>query len=194
MSKVSISLRENPDMQERFIEGAFAENPNIDDFPSFVDAGCKYLGTPKGQNALQFMDDEDWKLMFETDKTKSLIKPNISEKRYSEMFKKTDGEVFGDAPYEVQRRVEKGEKTKPSDLKVFETGKLIKVNKYTRYGKFVEGYARTIRKWQPIEENFLINMKKKKVSPKEVILRYNKMFNAKPRTISSISTKYQRLK
>lgn len=194
MSKVSISLWESPDMQERFIEGAFAENPNIDDFPSFVYAGCKYLGTPKGQNVLQFMDDEDWKLLFETNKTKNLIKSNVSEKEYSEMFKKTDGEVFGDAPYEVQRQVKSGEKTRPKDLKVFETGKLIKINKYKRRGKFVEGYARTIRKWQPIEENFLINLKRKNIKLKEIILRYNKMFNVKPRTKSSISTKYQRIK
>jgi len=178
-------FKEEPEMQQRFVTHAFKENPNIKDLPDFKDALFRAFNTTRGSNATGRINDEETIFLFNSKECRDLLKDNLSEKEYDEIY----GEVKR-GEFEVQREVPKGMAIKSKQVRVVYTPKKISIKSYNRDGRKVKAYSKGYNRWKPLEIKFLsIRKTQKKLTTHEIIFEYNKHFQKNPRSSSSIKTK-----
>jgi hypothetical protein len=181
---------------ERFIFQAHREDNNIKDFSDFVNAIKNYLGTSKsGENALGFLDDGDYKSMFESSENKKLMGENLTNEEFKEIFEKTDDEVQGDVNFSVFSKKERGKLTNKQDVHILRTPKKIEVKSYkTKKGKDAHFYVKGYSKWTSNEENYIKSLKEKGTPYSQAIIQYRYRFRTSERTASSLKTKFYRMK
>ena len=167
-------LLHDPKEANRLAKYVVDANPNIKDFPEFEDALKKAFNTPTGQNALSFINDEESKLLFESKTIQETIQYNGGEQ---------DAESF-----EVQRRIDKGEPTKPSDLIIVQTQP-----KFVSRTKTGLEYQKSYSKWSSAQNRFVQTRKARGESPKQIIYNFNQHFNQNQKSESSIRTKIYRI-
>jgi len=157
----------------RFVKYAFDKNPNIKDFGDFDSAFREAFDSPLGNNAK--IDSEDMIVLFESSECKSRMKDNVSAKEYDSLY--------GDGN-EVDRYVVSKKKIETFTIQKTQKSRTIK-------GK---SYMRTKPKlFTPAEMKFIKVRKQKGISKSEIIREYNLHYKDKPRTKSSIGTKYYRI-
>lgn len=179
-------IKEDSELRERFVNYAYAENPNIKNFTDFVDALKKSFDTPIGRNALSEINDEESMALFESEENKEKLRKNVSEIELQEIEDELDEGI-----YEVQRDVNKGQPTKAGDINVVKTEKRVVVSSAVRTGRRIKPYSKGYQRWTPAEDRFLRVRKQQKLSPKKVISQYNKHFKEN-RSSSSIKSRLYR--
>lgn len=179
------------DMHDRFIENAYNQNRHIKNFEEFVNALDDYLGKGlQGEGAKQFMSPDDYKFLFQTKTNKDLIAKNLEEEDYDDMFKRTDGEVRGDAEYEIEKKTRKGK----THLAILETPKKLQIKGYTNFrGSSTHSYVRGYSRWQGSEMSYLKSLKARNVPTKQAIADFRARFKGTERSSKSISTKIYRV-
>jgi hypothetical protein len=182
-------LQDYPEIVDRLVGYAFKENPNIKDVGDFKDALITSWNTSSWENGVVAnLNDDETKLLFESNECKERIKENLSEEEYNKIY----DEIRRDE-IEVQRTIRKGKPIKKSQLIVIQTPKKIKVSSHSRTGLSIKPYNRGFRRWTPSEARFLRVRKQRKLTPNQIITEFNKHFKENPRTSSSIKTKIYRI-
>jgi len=171
------ALKQEP---EKFVGKAWQENPNIQDFRDFVNALNDAFNTERGRRASKFFNDEETKILFESDENKDKLKEKLSKKEYDKLFEELEKEEF-----EVIREKSKGQEGK---IKSIFIKKDITIKSYKRSGIEIKGYAKGYNKWTYPQRIFIVQRKMQGLKPKQVIYEYNKHFYQNPRSSSSIKT------
>jgi hypothetical protein len=186
MSSLTEELKSDPEATRRFAKYAIKENPSMQNFSEFETALKRAFNTSQGKNALNFINDDESKLIFESDLIRKQIKDNVGKDEYEQ--------VYGEAQDEyVQRRVAKGKRTKLSDIVVITIPRPVKVHGYKKGQQNVAGYSKGYKKWTPAQTKFLKSQKAKNISAREIVANYNKNFNEEQRSSSSLRTKIYRI-
>lgn len=166
---------------------ALKQNPNMKNFREFEEALKEAFSIdPRGQGALNFINDEESVLLFETKTIQDAIRQNAGD-NYADAI--ADAKNF-----EVQRKVAKGEHTKKSDIYLIRSSKPREIPSHIRSGKQIRSYQKGYAKWTSAQERFIEVRKAKKLTPKQITYEYNRQFKDSQRTASSIKTKTQRIK
>jgi len=185
------SLTEEWDKDEKELDriASYIENEdrNMKDFSDFSDALNNAFNKKFGSNILTSINDIEQKMLFNSSRIRDLIKNNVGEKEYTELYQNLGN-------YEVIRRVPKGEKTRVSDLKTIEINKDINAKAHFRSGKMVNPYSRSLNEWTPAQEKYLKSLREKNISNREIVYKYNRQFASNNRTSASIKSKINRLK
>lgn len=173
-------LLQDPKERERLGRYAVKENPNISDFSEFEEAFKKaFSGTSQGSGLLSWLNDEESKLIFESD----VVQRTITENKGN-----TD-----DLDFEVQRDVDKGVATKPSQIRVIEVPKKEINVSYEKNNEMIHYTKSKPHKFGIKQIKFLQVRKQKGIPRKEAIKEYNQFFKDEPRSESSITSKFYRL-
>jgi hypothetical protein len=182
MSSFTDLIRDNPKEANRLSAYALKQNPNMKNFRDFESAlKDAFSVDARGQGALNFLNDEESVMLFETRTIQEAIRQNA-------------GDGYADAiqdarNFEVQRKVAKGEPTKKSDIKLIYTPR-----KFTSRTSTGKEYQKGYRIYNPSDIRFLQVRKARGMKPKQIINEYNQHFKANPRSESSIKTKLHRIK
>lgn len=172
---------------DRFVQLAFDKNPNIKSPSDFNEALFSAFDSPRGQNATGQFNEEELMHFFNSQECQTRLRENLSEAELQKVEKEVEkGE------YEVIRAVPKGERIKPSQVKVVYTPKKISVSPYQRSGKSISAYNKGYSKWTAKEVRFLQVRKARKVSPMAIVNEYNRHFSS-ARSSSSLKTKIYRV-
>lgn len=166
MSSFTELIESDPEEAERLASYAVKEDPDLHDFPSFETALKKAFNTDAGRNALSFINDQESKRLFETEVVQNRIKNNVGEEKYEQIEGETT-DIY------IERKVAKGEPTKPSDIKV------IRIQRFAR--------------WTPAQKTFLKSQKKKKLPIRQVVINYNQTFKEDQRNTNSIKSQYYKI-
>lgn len=180
-------VREDPEIIDRFVIGAFAKNSNISNFQEFVDS---LKSADRLDRANSILGEEAIKDLFDSEACKSRIRQNATLDDFEEMYEETSqGTTF------IQRQKPLGSHTTAREIKTITiTRPSYSVEKYTKLGKEVRGYNKTYAKWSGSQIRFLRIRKMQGISPRDIAWQYNSYFKQSARTPSSISTKLHRIK
>lgn len=181
-------LENNPSERERLASYAVKENPNMKDFSDFEAAFKRAFGKDsRGQGVIDYLNDDESKLLFESKIVQRTIKENVGEEGYETALEEEDR-------YEVQRDRPKGQRTKVSEIRVVRTSpeRRVQTKEYVRSGRTIKPYNRGFAHWTPAQARFIQVRKEKKISTREIVREYNAHFKESARSKSSISTKIYR--
>jgi hypothetical protein len=185
-----------PDIISRYVEQAHHQDKNIKDFSDFANALKDYLGESKSgqEGALSYLEEEDWKALWESKTNRELMKPNLTEADFKEKFRQTDDEVQSDTDYSIISRKGKGMKTTKQDILIIRTPKQIQVKGYkTHTGRETHFYVKGYSKWTSNEETYLKEMKQKNIPYNQALTQYRARFRTSERTTQSLKTKFYRV-
>jgi hypothetical protein len=178
-------IKLDPEIQDRFIIGAFAKNPHISSLQDLKDA---IEGEPTLSRATNILDDFAYKDLFESESCKSRIRQNITEDEFNDIY----GEVETGTTF-IQRKRPVGQSTTAREVKVITlTTPAFSVSKYLKQGREVKGYQKHYAQWSNSQVRFIAIRKLKGISTKQIAWEYNSYFKQSPRTESSIKTKISR--
>jgi hypothetical protein len=187
MTSFTDLIRDSPKEANRLSTYALKQNPNMKNFREFEDALKEAFSVdPRGQGALNFINDEESVLLFETKTIQDAIRENAGED-YANAIQDAHN-------YEVIRKVPKGQPTKKSDIYLIKSPRQIETKSHTREGQSIKSYQKGYRGWANSERAFVQARVEKKLTPKQIINEYNQHFKNNQRTASSIKTKMQRMK
>ena len=172
---------------DRLAKYVISENPNIKNFEDFENATKMAFGKDaRGQGILSFLNDEESKLLFESNAIQNQLKRNVGDEEYEQ--------VYGEASeMDVIRKVPKGEPTKQSDIIVITVPKPVKVSEYTKEGHKIASYSKSYKTWSPAQTHFLKSQRAKNISTRQIVSNYNAHFKEEQRSPSSLRTKVYRL-
>jgi len=180
-------LEEEKDLRERFVDWAHSEDKNIKDFSDFVEALKSAFNTSNGLKALKHLNDDESRLLFNSEENKRKMKENVSKEEFEELYdEETD--------FEIQRAVPKGQYTKISNIQAISVKKNIKKNTYRKKNnKVIKGYNSSYSKWNNNQVKFLQIRKAKKIRPKKIIFDFNQHFKDSQKSTDAIRTKLYRV-
>ena len=164
----------------RFVNIAFEENPNIEDYGDFKSALISAFNTKRGRNATGQFSDEAVIGFFESEETRRKLRENLTDEEYEK--------IYGDGDLVIREAII------PKKITTITTPR-IKVKSYTtKRGITPKAYSRGKGvRWTLAQTRFVQTRKQKKISPKQIIREYTEHFKANPRSSSSISTKLYRI-
>jgi hypothetical protein len=188
MGKHSIAwyLENDDDFRERAIEHAFKQNPHIVSYEQLVEAFITAYDTDKGQRIIKKWNDEESRALWETDEVQRRVKENRGVDESEDISDE-------DMEFEVERKVPKGQPTRPSDIVVVKTPKPIRASGYAMQGTPRKGYARGYNKWTNAEKKFVQVRKAKGYSSHDIMKEYNEVFRDRQRSESSVKSQIYRL-
>jgi hypothetical protein len=179
-------ITKDSEQAERLAGYAVKENPNIKNFEDFEQAFLKAFNTSQGDNLINFLNNDENRILFKTKVVQEAIKGNISEEEYDEIKEETKD-------IHVIRAVPKGEKTKIKDFVVINVQRPAKVHSYIKGQRTIKSYSKSYSNWSPAQEKYIISQKTKKVPTRQLIANYNKQFKENQRTPSSLKSKIYRV-
>jgi hypothetical protein len=161
---------------DRLLIYVFGENKdkgNIKDFSDFREKFLRKFNSPNGKNAM--VDEEDLIKLFQTPECKKIMREQVSEKEYDNLY--GDGIVV---------------KREPIPDKRF--GYTETISKKVKVTRGTKTYSRTNTKWSGSQEEFIKVRKQKKISNSQIIKEFEERYKEKnPKTHSAIRNKIYRI-